>query len=254
MSTDTPKPTPGRGAPPQKPRRVYKNVSVAEERGLFCVFLDGKPAHTPARKRLGTPIRTLADVLAAEWDAQDPVIDRETMPITRLVSAALDRIGPERGAVINGLIAFIDSDLLCYRAEYPAALKARQNGVWQPVLDWLRDEHRIQFAVVEGVIPTPQSAETALALRTKIESFDDEALTAFQACAAATKSLALSMALVHGHLSAAEVAASAHLDEFYQMDQWGEDREALIRLRVIKSEIHAIGRYLGHLARAEQRP
>ena len=151
--------------------------------------------------------------------------------------------GRSGGAVINGLIAFIDSDLLCYRAEYPAALKARQNGVWQPVLDWLRDEHRIQFAVVEGVIPTPQSAETALALRTKIESFDDEALTAFQACAAATKSLALSMALVHGHLSAAEVAASAHLDEFYQMDQWGEDREALIRLRVIKSEIHAIGRY-----------
>lgn len=247
MSADPPKPVPGREAPPPKPRRFYKTVSVADENGLWCVRLDGKPVRTHMRSLLGASNRALADALAEEWDAQDPVIDRETMPITRLVSTAIDRVDPERAAIVDGLMAYVDSDLLCYRAAYPASLKARQNEAWQPILDWLHDSNGVRFTVVEGIMPTEQPKEVAASLRSAIESLSDDHLTAFQASAAVTKSLALSMAMVRGRLSAEDVAAYAHLDETFQAEQWGEDHEALLRRRDIDAEIFAISKYLSLL-------
>ncbi len=247
MSIGDLKPVSGREAPPPKPRRFYKTVSVAEEGGALCVMLDGKPVRTPLRNLLGTPKRALAEALAAEWDAQNPIIDRETMPLTRLVATAIDRIGPEREAIIASLMTYIDADLLCYRATYPTMLKVRQAEAWQPVLDWLYADAGVQLSSVEGVMPAQQPENTVLAMKKALESLNDEDLMAFQACAAVTKSLALSMALVRGYLSAEEVAACAHLDETFQAEQWGEDREALIRQRAIESEIRAIKQYISLL-------
>lgn len=247
MATDAVNPPSGREAPPPKPRRFYKDVGVADEDGIWCVTLDTKPVRTPMRKLLGSPRKSLAEAIAKEWDDQDPDIDREAMPITRLVSTAMDRIAPEREAVIESLMTYVEADLLCYRATYPATLKAKQHEAWQPVLDWLHKDFGAQFTVVDGVMPAQQSKGTADALRAAIEALSDERLTAFQACAAATKSLALSMALVHGQLKPADVCAYAHLDETFQAEQWGEDREALARRRAIDAEILAIGQYLALL-------
>jgi len=207
-------------------------------------MLDGKFVRTPMRSLLGSPIQVLAKALASEWDAQDPVINREAMPITRLVCTAIDRVTPDRRAVVDSLMAYVDADLLCYRALYPSALKARQDEAWRPPLDWLQERFGVRFAVVEGVMPTQQSEDTAKTLRSEIESLSDEHLTAFQAGAAATKSLVLSLALVHGRLNSEDVAACAHLDEIFQAEQWGEDRQALIRRRDVDAEIRSVGQYL----------
>ncbi|MEQ9447849.1 MAG: ATP12 family protein [Rhodospirillaceae bacterium] len=235
---------PGRDAPPPKPKRVYKTVSVSEDGDVFGVLLDGKPVRTPLRKTLGARTRALAEALAQEWDAQDPVIDREAMPLTRLVSTALDRVGPEREEVIAALMSYVDAELLCYRAEHPADLKTRQQRTWDPVLEWLRAAHGADLACVEGIMPASQSPDSVAALQAALTKLDDERLTAFQACAAATKSLALAFALVDGPLTAEQVAAAAHLDEIYQAEQWGEDAEALARRKAINAEIKAIGEFL----------
>jgi len=234
-----------RGGPPKpKVRRVYKSVGVGEVEGLFRVLLDGKPVMTPLRAPLATRCAALAAALAAEWDAQTPYIEPEVMPLTRLVSTGLDCIAPQRDMMIDELMNYVDADLLCYRAAFPTALKARQHAVWQPVLDWLAGVHGVTLATAEGLMPFTQSPESAAALRAAICSLNDEMLTAFQAAAAITNSLALSLALVHGHISAAEAFAAASLDESYQMEQWGEDSLARDRRRAIAADLAAIGDYL----------
>ncbi len=234
----------GREPPRPKIKRVYKTVTVGEAAGVFRVLLDGKPVLTPLRKPISTAHRALADALAAEWDAQDPNIDPEAMPLTRLVSTALDRVTPQRDVLIGELMDYVDADLLCYRAAYPADLKARQHVVWQPVLDWLNATHGIGFTTAEGLLPHSQPDATAVALRKAISALDDEHLNALQASAAITNSLALSLAIVHRHISAAETFAAAALDETYQMEKWGEDELALTRRRHIAADLNAIGRYL----------
>jgi chaperone required for assembly of F1-ATPase len=139
---------------------------------------------------------------------------------------------------------YIDADLLCYRAAYPADLKARQQTVWQPVLDWAAAAHGIAMTTTEGLMPASQPATAGEALRKAIAALDDERLTAFQACAAICNSLVLSLALAHGRISASEAFAASSLDETYQLEQWGEDELAVQRRRNIENDLLGIGEYL----------
>jgi chaperone required for assembly of F1-ATPase len=247
----TSKPTsfPVREAPRPKTKRVYKTVAVDEKDGRFRVLLDGRPVLTPLRKAVDMPTRALADAVAAEWDAQDPVIEPEKMPLTRLVSTTLDGVAPGRDGYIAELMKYVDADLLCYRAAHPASLKNRQQAIWQPVLDWVEATHGVAFAVAEGLMPVRQSEKTVTALRAAIAALNDDQLTALQASAAITNSMALSLALTHGRVTAAEAFAAAVLDETFQMEQWGEDEEALDRRRNVEADLHAVGTYLDLLKR-----
>jgi chaperone required for assembly of F1-ATPase len=193
---------------------------------------------------VATPRRALAEAVAAEWDAQVPEIDPETMPLTRLVSTQLDRVTPAREALIDELMKYADADLLCYRAAHPAELKARQDAVWQPVLDWLAGYLDVSLTCAYGLMPHSQAEQSVSALRAAITALPDEQLTALQAAAAITNSLALSLALVHGRVTAAETFAAAALDESYQMEKWGEDELARNRRRAIERDLLAIGAYL----------
>ncbi len=234
-----------RGGPPKpKTKRVYKAVSVDEKAGDFRVLLDTKPVMTPMRTPLSTKRRALAEAVAAEWDAQTPFIEPETMPLTRLVSTALDRVTPQRDLMIAELMKYAHGDLLCYRAAYPADLKARQEGVWQPVLDWLAGTLGVTLMTVAAIMPHSQTPAAVEALRRAIAALDDEHLTALQATAAITNSLALSLALTHGRISARDAFAAATLDETYQMERWGVDELARQRRQFIEADLLAIGEYL----------
>ena len=166
------------------------------------------------------------------------------MPLTRLVSTQLDRVTPQREPLIDELMKYAHADLLCYRAAHPADLKARHDAMWQPVLDWLAGSHGVSLTCVHGLMPHSQPPASVSALRAVISALPDAPLTALQATAAITNSLALALALTHGRLSAAEVFAAASLDETYQIEQWGEDTLATDRRRAIATDLNAIGEYL----------
>jgi chaperone required for assembly of F1-ATPase len=233
-----------REAPRPKPKRVYKTVSIAAEGEGWRVLLDGKAVSTPMRKPMATPKKALAEAIAEEWDAQKIHIDPDTMPLTRLLSTMIDKVGPERAAILAALMTYADTDLLCYRAAHPAELRRRQETVWQPVLDWLTATTGASLEVVEGIVPTQQPPKSLATLKRALETLDELHLTAFQACAAVSSSLALSLALVQRRLSAAEVFAASQLDESYQIEKWGEDDLATERRARISAELDGIGRFL----------
>jgi chaperone required for assembly of F1-ATPase len=245
MEKVNPLPIRGREGAPPKPRRVYKASSVGEaEGGFWQVLLDGKPAMSPLRKPLATRARLLAEAVAAEWQAQDPVIDPEAMPLTRLLATEIDGVATQREAVIASLLGYVDADSLCYWAPHPAALRDRQRRSWQPVLDWLAREHDIVLKPREGAMPVAQAPEVAARMRRILEGMSDSDLTAFQAVAGLAHSLALAFALVGCRLSADEAFAAAFLDELHQAEEWGDDAEAVRRRARLAEDIGAIARYI----------
>lgn len=233
-----------REAPRPKTKRVYKTVGVASDTEGWHVLLDGKQLKTPMRKSLSTPVKALAEAIAAEWDGQKEFVEPENMPLMRLLSTAIDRVMPERTGMIDELIKYADTDLLCYRAAHPEVLKNRQAAVWQPVLDWMAAKHGASLLVVEGILPAEQSPDTVAKLKDAIAALSDIHLTAFQASAAITSSLALSLAFVHGRLTTAELFAASQLDETYQIEMWGEDELATERRNRIAMDLDGIGRFL----------
>src|ERR1700752_1662908 len=81
---------------PQR-KRFYASAGVAEaECGGFAVTLHGRPIRTPSGRIVAIASREIAELVAAEWQAQTETIDPLTMPMTRfansVVEAVIDRV------------------------------------------------------------------------------------------------------------------------------------------------------------------
>ena len=146
-----------RAGRPQLPRRFYRSAGVGKAEGEFRLLLDGRPVKTPARHPLAVPTRALAQAIADEWEAQGEHIDPARMPLTRLANSILDGVRTAAAPVAAEIGKYLASDLLVYRADVPG-LAARQAALWDPVLDWAREELGASFALSEGVVFVEQPA------------------------------------------------------------------------------------------------
>jgi chaperone required for assembly of F1-ATPase len=227
-------------------KRFYKDVSSGpvEEGEGFGVRLDGKPVKTPAGQKLAVPTAALAEAMAAEWAAQGDAIVPSSMPMMQMVSTALDRMPLTRGQVQGYVSGFGASDMLCYRADTPADLVGLQSVQWQPWLDWAARELDAPLAITAGIVPVVQEEDSLAALRRRVESHDDWALTALQSLAPCLGSLVLSLAVVEGKLTAAEAFDLSRLEERFQNERWGQDHEAKTRSDGLRQEVLAAARLL----------
>lgn len=229
-------------------KRVYKNVTAGMVEGGWGVALDGKPLRTPGRDRLALPSAALAEAIASEWAAQPDDIRPATMPLFRLAATAIDRTAPQRDLVAAETAAYAGTDLLCYRADHPPALMARQHAIWQPLLDWARQRYDAALSVTTGIIATGQSDAALKAFAAVVAAQDDFRLTALYVLTASCGSLVVALALAEGRIDAAAAFAAAQLDETFQIEAWGEDFEAEARRRALAADIAAAARFIALLA------
>ena len=137
-------------------KRVYREVRVAPAGDGWCILLDARTLQTPARAPLLLPRRGLAEAIAAEWDAQTEKVVPVTMPLMQLAATAIDRTAVQRGQVIDEIVGYAQTDLVCYRAERPPELAARQSVIWQPLVDWVTLRFDAPLLVTTGVVPKAQ--------------------------------------------------------------------------------------------------
>jgi chaperone required for assembly of F1-ATPase len=194
------------------------------------VRLDGRPVRTPGRAPLVVPYPRLAEAIAGEWRAVSGEIDPRAMPLTGLANAAIDRIAPDRAAFAVGLARYGESDLLCYRADTPAELAARQRAAWDPLLDWARGRYDVHFTVTAGVMHAPQPEATVARLGEAVAAQGAFTLAGLSPVVTVTGSLVAALALLEGAADAETVWRAARIDEDWQAEQWGED-EIAVRAR-----------------------
>jgi chaperone required for assembly of F1-ATPase len=230
-------------------RRFYKQTGVVRVGAGHGVTLDGRGVKTPGNHDLVVPSLAFASEIAAEWEAQQGEIRQETMPLTRLAGATIDRNGAERDAIVRQVAHYAGTDLVCYRAGHPPALAARQEAVWQPLIDWARERYDAVLLVTIGVIPAQQPAASLAALAAAVAGHDDFSLTALHAATAACSSLVIALALLEGRLVAGEAFAASQLDESFQIEAWGEDTEQAERRKALAAEIEAAERFNSLLRR-----
>ncbi|MFM9864324.1 MAG: ATP12 family chaperone protein [Micropepsaceae bacterium] len=207
-------------------KRFYKDVALREEPAGFSVLLDGRTIKTPAGAVMVAPTPALGDAVAAEWRGQGETLLPETMPLTKALNTALDRVAANRAALVDDLAKYAGSDLLCYRAEAPAELVRRQREAWDPWLAWAAEKIGAQFAVTTGVTHVEQSDTALAAVRRAVEAHDAHRLVALHAGITITGSALLGLAFAAGAIGAEDALAVAEVDTAYQAELWGRDAEA----------------------------
>ena len=223
-------------------------VEVAAAAGGFAIVTGGKPLRTPLGTEIVVPTHALADAIADELRAGGGRLRPDAVPLTRMAGTALDRIGRHRADIESQLLAYAETDLLCHRADHPLELIARQQTVWQPLLDWLAHRHDALLAVTTGIIAKPQSAATVEALRAALAGLDIWRLACLSVAVAASGSLVIGLAMADGRIDAAQAFEAAELDTTHQIETWGEDWEATQRRAGVRAELELAERFFRLLA------
>jgi chaperone required for assembly of F1-ATPase len=207
-------------------KRFWKAVGVAADGGGYTVALDDRPLRTPDRKALIVPTEALAEGIAAEWEAVEAEVRPLEMPLTRAANVTIDRVAPMASAVAEAIAEYGNSDLICYRADAPAPLVARQANAWDPLIDWARQELSAELRPVVGVMHLAQSPDALSALRRAVDLHDPFRLTGLHELVTLSGSLVLGLAVARGHIAATEAWSLSRIDEDWQSEQWGLDHEA----------------------------
>ena len=207
-------------------KRFWTKATVDPAEAGFEVRLDGRRVKTPAKAALILPTRSMAEAIAAEWQAQGEQIRPDTMPMTRSANAALDKVRLQHAEVAEMIAAYGDSDLLCYRAERPQSLVARQAEDWDPLLEWAADALNAHLKPVVGVIHVPQSSAALRTLGDRVIALDDFALTALHDLVSLSGSLIIGLAATEQFLPPTELWRRSRVDETWQEEAWGSDEEA----------------------------
>ncbi len=224
-------------------KRFWKAATVTEAEGGFGVALDGRAVKTPAKAPLIVPSRALAEAIAAEWDAQVEKIDPGSMPVTRGANAAIDKVRTQHAEVAALIAEYGGTDLLCYRAEAPEALIARQAAAWDPLLDWAETVLGARLTVTQGVVPVAQPAAAQAALSARVAALDAFELAALHDLVGITGSLVLGLAVALGRLDAATAWDLARIDEAWQIEHWGADEEAEAQAALKREALLAAERF-----------
>ncbi|WP_280777582.1 ATP12 family protein [Rhizobium sp. SG_E_25_P2] len=212
------------------PKRFYKDVSVEQSEAGYQILLDGRPVKTPMKSALVLPTAAAAEIVAAEWRAQVEEINPAKMPATRLANTAIDGIAREIDAVAEDIVSFAGTDLLCYRAEHPERLSNLQAKHWDPVLFWAADALGARFILAAGVMHQEQPGEALDAYRRALSDHHAPlALAALHTITTLTGSALLALAFAKGKLDAEAAWVAAHVDEDFNIEQWGSDAEAEAR-------------------------
>jgi chaperone required for assembly of F1-ATPase len=229
-------------------KRFWDQVSLTQDGAEHCILLDGKPIHLPAGGvlRVGPP--ALAAAIAEEWrlagGAKGGDMSFADTPLTRIAGTAREHIAPNPAPTEDAIARYGETDLLCYRAEFPQELADRQAQSWQPWLDWAAGAFAAPLRVTTGVVPVRQHHDSINALRRVVGGYDPYVLAGLGIAVPALGSLVLGLALVEARLGAAEAFALGLLEELFQAEQWGEDAEAAHRRAGVAADIALAERFV----------
>jgi chaperone required for assembly of F1-ATPase len=229
------------------PKRFYKEAGIFEDGGGFGVALDGRGVKTPGGSNFRVPSRALGKAIAAEWAAQGELILPSAMPLTQFAFASIDHAPGRRDELVAHVKKYGETDLCCHRAESPAALAARQGALWDPLLDWARDELKVDLPVVVGIIAAEIEPGAIEQLQHITRSQDDFRLTILAHATGLAGSAIIGLAIAYGALDGARAYEATTIDEQWSVEHWGEDAEARARLDRMRAEFDVLARFVAAL-------
>lgn len=225
---------------PKLPKRFYAEVRTEKRDEGHVLLLDGRPARTRLRHLFCVETGAAAELLADEWSAQGEFIVPSTMPVTRMVNAAVDHVAEARGEVVADILNYARSDLVCYRASDPERLVALQAQHWDPVLNHIRSRYGARFVLSEGIRYVEQAASAIEALRARIEGLRSAAaLAALHVLTTISGSALIALGVADGTLSGEAGYDAGEVDADFEISVWGGDEEAMARRALRRADFIA---------------
>ncbi len=234
-------------------KRFYKTAGYRKTADGFEITLDDKTVRTPSRRPVVVPAEPIAELIAGEWNAQGEFINPMTMPVLRLANSVVEGVVDNVVAVADDMARYFESDLLCYRADSPESLQAREAELWDPVLAWAHQTYGAPFVLSQSIMHVAQPERTLRAMRDALPT-DAWSVAAMHLLTTLTGSALLALALYRGRLSGDETWSAANVDEDWNIETWGLDEEVEARRISRKRDFDAVAAVVAALTMQKDQP
>jgi len=231
-------------------KRFYKTVSVvADEDQGFQLHLDGKAVRTPARHVLIMPTRALADAVAAEWHSQTEQVIPDSMPLSQMAMTLVDRVVPQRDKLTAEVLAYLDTDLVFYRAQDPVEMRDAQEAAWDKFVAWLSQTFVFTPHITTELVALSQPVSAKQNIARSVDQLRDEEFIALYLTTLGAGSLVMALGFVAGAFSGEAVLAGAFVEEqfkdkIYRSDIYGSAPDQERRMRILKTELATLEHFL----------
>lgn len=228
-------------------KKFYKLVSAKKADEGYAIQLDGKSVITPSGQKLVSPSKTLAEAIAKEWADQGDEIKPDAMPLTALLNTTIDR-ARERDSITKKLVKYLDTDLLCYRAQ-DAALIALEKEQWDPWLTWFDEHFEVSLDITSGLDALTQDEEAHKRVWNYIEGLDEYYFGVLQVVTALSGSIVMGLAFIEGAASPEQVFDVYWLEETHHARianeaEHGEDPIIAKKQAAMRVDLEAARRFL----------
>ncbi len=205
----------------------WSEVTVGKVAEGYSVLLDGREVRTPLKAKLYVPTEAFAQEIAKEWAALEEKVDPEKLPLTKMANAAIDKVSVQSDAIIPMLAEYATTDLLCYRAASPDVLIEHQQQVWDPLLGWFAKQYGVTLKTGAGVMPVEQASDVLDVCSKILKKYTAFELAAVYDLITLSGSFVIGIATADKYIGVSDAWAASRIDEDWQIEQWGEDEEAI---------------------------
>ncbi len=140
------------------------------------------------------------------------------------------------------LLDFFDTDLLFFFSDKPE-LYLRQKQEWQPILDWIEELWLIKPNFTQS-LDVPDNTKLKDKLPMMFDKMNSKEFCCWYAASLNLRSILLGLALVLRKIDAKQAANLAAIEEIWQNEQWGEDKEAWATRQARDDELREIESFL----------
>jgi len=213
-----------------------KKVSSKE----FYILLDNKKLKTPLKKELTLSCHLMAKEVLKEWDQRSDIINTDDLVFYGLLSTAIDRVREEKNSYINDIINFIDTDLICYRADNPTDLVSHQNKHWDPIILLIEKYINTKVSVFKGVMPSHQNSKVHHKVKNLVVELSDIQISVLHRITNLIGSVFLALCIIKKDLSNKQAFELSFLDELWQAENWGYEEDASTKRKKVRTELNRL--------------
>jgi len=222
-------------------KKFWKTIEIQKVSSKnFHILLDKKKLKTPLKNELRLPNQIIANEILKEWNQNSDIINTEHLIFYGLLSTAIDKVHGQRDAYISDIINFIDTDLICYRADSPIDLVSSQNKHWDPIILLIEKYIDTNVNVFKGVMPSQQNLKVHHEIKKLVDELSDIQISVLHRITNIVGSVFLSLCILKKDLTKKQAYEFAFLDELWQAKNWGYEEEASIKRNKIRIELNRL--------------
>ena len=222
-------------------KKDWKTVLVRKKSiNSYEILLDNNILRTPLKNELIISNAKIAEEICKEWNQDIKFLNTDDMVFYGIISTSIDKIFDNRKQYIDDVLGFVDTDLICYRADKPVDLVQWQSKNWDPIILKVEKYINNKINISEGIMPLRQDKEIHLKITTFLTKFSDLEIAVLHRITNITGSIFLTLCILKNDKIKKNAFELSCLDELWQAENWGYEEEASKNRENINNELNRI--------------